>query len=189
MSRVSPQPATPTSARRPWRLPGAGCAFSRRARCPSGISSALGMAGAASRRSGIVALARTLLMALWRFIETGVLPDGAALKAAVRLSPCRRSRCETGLGWAAREETGCAWRTDLEKGLSTTALSRCQKRMQDRVVGVQKPTRIEGLLLFLVTVPTTSIPLGYAEEGASISIKGLQPTPSSVRCAPASRRG
>jgi transposase len=37
------------------------------------------------RRSGIVALARKLLMAVWRFIETGGLPDGAALKAAVRL--------------------------------------------------------------------------------------------------------
>jgi hypothetical protein len=36
----------------------------------------------------------------------------------------------------------------------------------------------------LVTVPTTSIPLGYAEEGASISIKALEPTANSVRCAP-----
>jgi hypothetical protein len=33
----------------------------------------------------------------------------------------------------------------------------------------------------LVTVPTTSIPLGYAEEGASISIKGLQATGNSLR--------
>jgi hypothetical protein len=37
-------------------------------------------------------------------------------------------------------------RTDLEKGLSTLALSRCHKRMQDQVVGVQRPTRIEGRL-------------------------------------------
>jgi hypothetical protein len=96
------------------------------------------------RRIGMVALARKLLIALWRFIETGVVPDGAALKATGHLSPRRRSRCETGLGWAAREETGFALRTDLEKGLSTTALSRCQKRMQDQVVGVQRPTRIEG---------------------------------------------
>jgi transposase len=35
------------------------------------------------RRRGIVALARTLLMALWRFVEAGVRPEGAALKAAV----------------------------------------------------------------------------------------------------------
>jgi transposase len=33
---------------------------------------------------GIVALARKLLIALWRFVETGVVPDGAALKAAGR---------------------------------------------------------------------------------------------------------
>jgi hypothetical protein len=36
---------------------------------------------------------------------------------------------------------------------------------------------------------TTSIPLGYAEGEASYIIKGVQPTPSSVRSAPASRRG
>lgn len=32
------------------------------------------------RRIGIVALARKLLIALWRFVETGVVPEGAALK-------------------------------------------------------------------------------------------------------------
>jgi transposase len=37
------------------------------------------------RRIGIVALARKLLIALWRFVEAGVLPDGAALKAAVHI--------------------------------------------------------------------------------------------------------
>lgn len=33
------------------------------------------------RRIAIVALARKLLIALWRFVETGLLPDGAELKA------------------------------------------------------------------------------------------------------------
>jgi transposase len=33
------------------------------------------------RRIGIVALARKLLIALWRYLETGVIPDGAVLKA------------------------------------------------------------------------------------------------------------
>jgi transposase len=33
------------------------------------------------RRVGIVALARKLLVALWRFAETGMLPEGAVLKA------------------------------------------------------------------------------------------------------------
>lgn len=35
-----------------------------------------------SRRIGIVALARKLLVALWRYLEHGVIPEGAALKAA-----------------------------------------------------------------------------------------------------------
>jgi transposase len=37
------------------------------------------------RRRVMVALARKRLIALWRLVETGVWPDGAALKAAVRL--------------------------------------------------------------------------------------------------------
>jgi transposase len=36
------------------------------------------------RKSGIVALARKLLIALWRFLETGALPKGALLKVEVR---------------------------------------------------------------------------------------------------------
>jgi hypothetical protein len=32
------------------------------------------------RRIGIVALARKLLIAFWRYLETGVVPDGAQLK-------------------------------------------------------------------------------------------------------------
>jgi len=35
-----------------------------------------------SRRVGIVAMARKLLVALWHYLETGVLPDGAVLKPA-----------------------------------------------------------------------------------------------------------
>ena len=35
------------------------------------------------RRIGIVALARKLLIALWRYVEQGVVPEGAALKPAV----------------------------------------------------------------------------------------------------------
>jgi transposase len=33
------------------------------------------------RRIGIVAVARKLLVALWRFATQGVVPDGAALKS------------------------------------------------------------------------------------------------------------
>ena len=42
----------------------------------------LGGGGKRLRRIGIVAVARKLLIALWRFLETGVLPEGAALKEA-----------------------------------------------------------------------------------------------------------
>jgi transposase len=34
------------------------------------------------RRIGIVALARRLLIELWRYVQTGVLPEGAQLKPA-----------------------------------------------------------------------------------------------------------
>lgn len=39
-----------------------------------------GRTGGRSRRIGIVALARRLLIALWRFVEHGVVPEGAKLK-------------------------------------------------------------------------------------------------------------
>ena len=39
-----------------------------------------GHGGPRMRKIGIVALARKLLIALWRYLETGVAPDGAALK-------------------------------------------------------------------------------------------------------------
>ena len=39
-------------------------------------------AGKRARRIGIVALARKLIIALWHYVEHGVLPDGARLKPA-----------------------------------------------------------------------------------------------------------
>jgi transposase len=45
----------------------------------------LGQGSSRRRRMGIVALARQWLMALWRCGETGGLPEGAGLKAVVRL--------------------------------------------------------------------------------------------------------
>lgn len=41
-----------------------------------------GVGGSRTRRIGIVALARKLLVALWRYLEHGELPAGARLKAA-----------------------------------------------------------------------------------------------------------
>ena len=37
------------------------------------------------RRIGIVALARKLLIALWRYLETGAVPEGAVLKPVLRV--------------------------------------------------------------------------------------------------------
>ena len=39
-------------------------------------------AGGRSRRIGIVAVARKLVIALWRYVDQGVIPDGARLKPA-----------------------------------------------------------------------------------------------------------
>ena len=36
------------------------------------------------RKIGIVALARKLLIALWHFVEHGVIPEGATLKSVAR---------------------------------------------------------------------------------------------------------
>jgi transposase len=41
-----------------------------------------GGGGKRLRRIGMVAVARKLLIALWRFLETGVVPEGAVLKEA-----------------------------------------------------------------------------------------------------------
>ena len=40
-------------------------------------------AGSRGRKVGIVAVARRLLIDLWKYLETGVLPEGAQLKAEV----------------------------------------------------------------------------------------------------------
>jgi transposase len=41
-----------------------------------------GGGGTRLRRMGMVAVARQFLMALWRFLETGIVPEGARRKAA-----------------------------------------------------------------------------------------------------------
>jgi transposase len=40
-------------------------------------------AGKRARRIGIVALARKLMIALWRYVEHGVMPDGARLTPTI----------------------------------------------------------------------------------------------------------
>ena len=77
-SRASPRPATSACARCWWRSPGAGSDISRtsalsRVVAASGSPTPVGRA----RRIAIVALARKLLVALWRYLEHGIVPQGA----------------------------------------------------------------------------------------------------------------
>ena len=58
-----------------------------------------GGGGKRLRRIGIVAVARKLLIALWRFLETGVLPAGAVLKEGQALCRC-----------GVTPRSGCWWR-------------------------------------------------------------------------------
>jgi transposase len=124
------------------------------------------------RRIGIVALARQRLMALWRLVEAGVLPDGAALKATVRLSTPRRYRGETGLGWTAREETGFASRTDLEQGRPTAARSRRHERRPDQVFGRTIPTRREGRLRRIRLTHSSALSTVAARRGRLVGSRG-----------------
>jgi transposase len=54
------------------------------------------------RRIGIVALARKLLIALWRFLETGVVPEGAVLKTALRVRYAQDDETKEGNEWVRR---------------------------------------------------------------------------------------
>ena len=49
----------------------------------SGISAALPPAARGKRRIGIAALARKLLIALWRYVDQAIVPEGARLKVTV----------------------------------------------------------------------------------------------------------
>ena len=86
----------------------------------------VGQGSARRRTMGMVALARKVLIALWRFLKTGELPAGAALKAAVSGEPVpedkqRPRRGTTVLGWCGELGAGhgCAGRTEYEEGLPT----------------------------------------------------------------------
>jgi hypothetical protein len=62
---------------------GSGCAISLTARWCDGSTDAWARADGGFARVLIVALARRLLIALWRYATQGVLPKDASLKAAV----------------------------------------------------------------------------------------------------------
>ena len=69
--------------------------------------------GKRARRIGIVAVARKLVITLWRYVTTGVVPEGAILKVA-----SARSR-ESPRGTRAARPVFVGfrrWRTATEKG-------------------------------------------------------------------------
>jgi len=55
--------------------------YQPRSRLSRWYQARFGRGGGRARKVGIVALARKLLIELWRFLEHGVIPEGAALKA------------------------------------------------------------------------------------------------------------
>jgi hypothetical protein len=124
------------------------------------------------RRRGMVALARTRRIALGRLIEAGVLPDGAARKAAVPLSKPRRESGGTGRGWATREEPGFAWRTEVEQGRPTTARSRRHARLRDQVFGGKRPTRREGRVRRIRLTPSRALSTVAARRGRLVGARG-----------------
>ena len=63
-----------------------------------------GPAGGRTRRIGLVALARKLAIALWRYVEHGVVPEGATLKESRHFAT--HGRACTHWWRAAREVTG-----------------------------------------------------------------------------------
>jgi hypothetical protein len=70
----------------------------------------VGRGRARRRKIGMVALARTLLSALWRFLNPGVPPAGAMRKGEVAVSAVSKGRCgDLALVWAA----GCGARVRM----------------------------------------------------------------------------
>ena len=55
--------------------------YSRKDRLHAWWRERFGNQGMRGRKVGIVALARKLVIALWRFVEDGIVPEGATLKA------------------------------------------------------------------------------------------------------------
>jgi hypothetical protein len=92
-----------------------------------------GQGSARLRKIGMVALARKLLIALWRFLKTGELPAGAVLKAegAGEIIPEGTKvprRGPTVLGWCGQLVAGhgFAARTEYEEGLPTPGFTGAQ---------------------------------------------------------------
>ena len=56
--------------------------ISRARRSPSGLRTELNRNGGRRRKTTIVALARKLLVALWKYVSAGVVIEGAMMRSA-----------------------------------------------------------------------------------------------------------
>jgi transposase len=85
------------------------------------FSERFGSGGKRLRRIGMVAVARKLLIALWRFLETGVVPEGAELKEGSMLWRC-----------SVTPRLWCWWRRPAQfPGLRSTPSYRWGRLRQD----------------------------------------------------------
>ena len=80
-SKGCPKRATRGCALQCCNLPGYGYATNRNQRWRFGSTSASRRNGGRLRKTTIVALARKLLVALWKYVTAGVVIDGAVTRA------------------------------------------------------------------------------------------------------------
>lgn len=91
-----------------------------------------GGGGARLRRMGLVAVARKWLIARWRCVETGEVPEGAALKEAY--TSCQRGGAPWSRGW---------WRRPVKlPGLAKQPSDRWGRLLQDFPLSSQDAERI-----------------------------------------------
>src|SRR5580704_13146613 len=81
-NKGSARTGTDVCERRWWNSPGCGCAGNPTAPCRLGSRGRVGKAGGRIKKIMIVALARKLLIDLWRYAKDGVIPEGAKMKMA-----------------------------------------------------------------------------------------------------------
>ncbi len=93
------------------------------------------------RRIGIVAVARKLLIALWRFLKTGVFPEGAVLQRSVSRIEVLSQASALGLVEVARCFSGPCKAAVGEMGSPPTGLpTLVERRREHRVTGVSTRT-------------------------------------------------
>src|SRR5262249_20637356 len=88
-----------------------------------------GGGGKRLRRIGIVAVARTLLIALWRFLGTGGLPEGAGGKEGEKLWRCSVTPSFGAGGGDPRTFRACTARRRID-GVASDRTSRSRRQTQ-----------------------------------------------------------